>query len=295
MKPPRFRYLDPATLDDALGLLGGHGDEAKLLSGGQSLMPMLSMRLAYPSVVVDLNGVRELDYIRRDNGRLSMGALTRHSAAEDSHDVRGACPLIAKAIPYIGHRAIRNRGTLGGSLAHADPAAELPAVMTALDASVTVSGPRGDRSVAVSELFEMPLVARIDPDEIITAITVQAQPDGAGSAVVEVARRHGDFALVGVAASVCVDSSGHLADVRIACFGAGSTPLRLRQTEEALTGAEPSEGAVAEAATCVAREVDPSDDIHASADYRRSVAEVLVRRALRAAIDESIARARAIV
>jgi carbon-monoxide dehydrogenase medium subunit len=209
---------------------------------------------------------------------------------EDSDEVRTLCPLISQAMPYVGHRAIRNRGTIGGSLAHADPAAELPAVLTALDAAVTVAGPSGSRSVAVAELFDMPLVARLDPEEIITEISVPAQPQGAGSAVLEVARRHGDFAVVGVAAAASVDSGGRLVDVRLACFGAGPTPIRLRAAERLATGAEPSDSAVEEAAAAVGGEIDPTDDVHASAEYRRTVAGVLTGRALRAAAEDALAR-----
>jgi len=288
VKPPLFRYLDPRALDDAIAVLGEHGDEAKVLAGGQSLMPMLAMRLAYPSFVVDLNRVLELDYIRRENDSLAIGALARHSAAEDSPEVRAACPLISKAMPYVGHRAIRNRGTLGGSLAHADPAGELPAVMTALDATVTIAGRSGTRTTPVAELFEMPLVARLEADEILIAISVPSQPEGAGSAVLEVARRHGDFALVGVAASACVDSRGQLAGVRLACFGAGPTPIRLRAAEQAATAADLTDEAFAEAGAAASGEVDPADDMHASATYRRTVTKVLVRRALRAAAEDAL-------
>jgi len=291
MKPPVFRYLDPGGLEEALELLGEHGDEAKVLAGGQSLMPMLAMRLAYPSVLIDLNRIDGLEYIRRANGSLEIGALARHSSLEDSTLVTEACPLIGEAMPRIGHRAIRNRGTLGGSLAHADPAAELPAVLTALGASVTLAKKSRSREVPVDELFEMPLVSRLEPDEILTAVHVPSQPAGSGSAVLEVARRHGDFALAGVAASACVDSAGRLDQVRLASFGTGPTPVRLRQAEEAVAGAEPTDEALREAGASAAGEVDPPGDVHASASYRSAVTEVLVRRALRAAADQALTAA----
>jgi len=289
MKPPLFRYLDPEILEEALELLGEHGDEAKVLAGGQSLMPMLSMRLAYPSSVIDLNRIDGLEYIRPANHSIEIGALARHSSLEDSSLVAEVCPLIGKAMPYVGHRAIRNRGTIGGSLAHADPAAELPAVLTALGATATVTRRSGARTVPVDQLFELPLVNRLEPDELLTAIHVPGQPADSGSAVLEVARRHGDFALAGVAGSVCVDSAGRLNQVRLASFGTGPTPIRLRRAEEAVAGAEPTDAALREAGAIAAGEVDPPGDVHASAGYRRAVTGVLVRRALRAAADNALA------
>jgi carbon-monoxide dehydrogenase medium subunit len=290
MKPPLFRYLDPEILEEALELLGEHGDEAKVLAGGQSLMPMLSMRLAYPSSVIDLNRIDGLEYIRRANHSLEIGALARHPSLEDSTLVTEVCPLIGRAMPYVGHRAIRNRGTIGGSLAHADPAAELPAVLTALGATATVNKRSGSRTVPVDQLFEMPLVNRLEPDELLTAIHVPGQPADAGSALLEVARRHGDFALAGVAGSVCLDSAGRLNQVRLASFGTGPTPTRLTRAEEAVTGAEPTDAALREAGAIASGEVDPPGDVHASAGYRRAVTGVLVRRALRAAADNALAR-----
>ena len=290
MKPPSFRYVDPDTADEAVALLAEHGDEAKLLAGGQSLVPMLSMRLAYPDVLVDLRRVGGLDEISGSNGTIAIGALTRQAVAESSQTIRDGCPLILKALPYIGHQAIRNRGTFGGSLAHADPAAELPAVMTALDATVTATGPAGQRQIAVEDLFRMPLVSTLAPDELMTEIRVPRQSAESGSAVVEIARRQGDFALAGVVASVVPGAGGRLEDVRLASFGAAPTPLRLRAAEQVLVGTELTEDTLAAAASTGAAETSPSDDIHASAAYRRSVTKVLIERALTAAVDDAAAR-----
>ena len=291
MKPPLFRYLDPETLEEALELLDEYGDEAKVLSGGQSLMPMLAMRLAYPSFLIDLNRIHQLDYIRHENGSLKIGALARHSSVEDSATVAAVCPLITEAMPHVGHRAIRNRGTVAGSVAHADPAAELPAVLVALDASAVVAKKSGTRTMPVSDLFEMPLVSRLDADEIVTAIQVPGQPAGSGSAVLEIARRHGDFALAGVAASACVDSAGQLNQIRLASFGTGPTPIRLTRAEQVLTGTELTDTALREAGTAAVEELDPPSDVHASAAYRRTVTEVLVRRAVRAAAEQAVTTA----
>jgi carbon-monoxide dehydrogenase medium subunit len=291
MKPPRFRYFDPETADEVVTVLAEHGDEAKVLAGGQSLVPMLSMRLAMPAVLVDLRRVQGLDEISDANGSVAIGALTRQSAAESSSALEAGAPLILKALPHIGHQAIRNRGTFGGSLAHADPAAELPAVMVALDATVTATGPAGERIVPAEELFRMPLVSTLEPDELLTEIRVPRQPPGSGSAVVEIARRHGDFAIAGIAASVLPDGDGRLEEVRLASFGTGPRPLRLRAAEQALAGAEMAEGALAAAAAAGAAETSPSDDIHASAAYRRSVTKVLIERAVTAAAEDAEARA----
>jgi carbon-monoxide dehydrogenase medium subunit len=258
-----------------------------VLAGGQSLMPMLSMRLAYVQSLVDINRIDALEYLRRDNGSLLMGTLTRHAALEDSEEARSACPLLAKAAYWIGHRSIRNRGTVGGSLAHADPAAELPAVMTALGASVTAVSQGGKRQIAMEDLFEMPLVSTLAADEMLSEIRVPCQAPGEGSAVVEIARRHGDFAIAGVAARAALDADGSLSDVHLVSFATGPTPIRLSAAEAALKGARPEGEAVEEAGRIASTEIAPSDDIHASAEYRRSVTAVLVRRAIAEATDDA--------
>ncbi len=216
MKPSRFEYHDPRHLEDALVLLGEHGDEAKVLAGGQSLMPMLSMRLAYPSLLVDINGMDELQGIREQDDSIVFGALTRQSQAEDSALVAQACPLLTQALPWVAHRSVRNRGTLGGSLAHADPAAEIPAVMTALAATVTARGVSSLREIPIAELFDMPLMATLAPEEILTEIRVPRQPAHAVGAVAEVGRRHGDFALAGVVATAEIGPDGVIT-VAVSC------------------------------------------------------------------------------
>jgi CO/xanthine dehydrogenase FAD-binding subunit len=288
VKPPRFRYEDADSVEEAIALLAEHREEAKVLAGGQSLVPMMSLRLAYPGVVVDVNRVSELDYVTRRDGGLAVGALTRQATLEHSEEVRQVCPLLSTAMHWVAHEAIRNRGTIGGSLAHADPAAELPAVATALGATVTAQSSNGSREIPIEELFAMPLVSTLREDELLTEVWLPGQPGGAGSAVEEIARRHGDFAIAGVATSVTLEAGGW-DEVRLVAFAVGPTPIRLTAAEQAL-GDEPSTDTLGAAAAAATEEISPNDDIHASGSYRRRVIAVLVERALRAAIADAQAR-----
>jgi carbon-monoxide dehydrogenase medium subunit len=291
MKPPRFEYHAPESLAEAVGLISELGPSgAKVLAGGQSLMPMLSMRLARPEALVDINHVGELDYIRADNGTLVLGALARQAALEASAEVAAACPLLAQALPQVGHPSIRNRGTIGGSLAHADPSAELPAVVTALNATLVARGPRGERTIEVADFFKHWFTTSLAEDELMTEVRLPKQRADAGSAVLEVARRHGDFALVGVATTLAVSSEGRLEDVRIVGFATGPTPRRLTGAEGILEGSEPIGDALREAAARAQEEVDPTSDIHSSAEYRRRVVGVLVKRAVESAVQDSLGR-----
>ncbi|HVF32571.1 MAG TPA: xanthine dehydrogenase family protein subunit M [Acidimicrobiales bacterium] len=269
MKPPPFDYVAPTSLDEALAALADHGDEAKVLAGGQSLIPLMSLRLAHPTVLVDVNGVDELKAIERVDGTLRIGAMVRHRAAERSKEVADAVPLIRAVMPLIGHVAIRSRGTVGGSLAHADPAAELPAVALALGATFTVrSRARGERTIDASDFFGGYFTTAIEPDEILTAIDFPVLEGGV--AVEEVARRHGDFAMVG---AVVATPPG---DTRIALINVAERPVRATAAEAAL-----DQGAgLDEVAALVSRDIEPSADLHASAAYRKKVAGVCVKRAL---------------
>lgn len=269
MKPPPFDFVAATSLDEALAALADNGDEAKVLAGGQSLIPLMSLRLAHPTVLVDVNGVGELATIERQNGSLRVGAMVRHRTAERSKEIADAVPLISKVMPFIGHVAIRSRGTVGGSLAHADPAAELPAVALALGATFNVrSRDRGERSIAAEDFFGGYFTTSIEPDEILTSIDFPIVEGGA--AVHEVARRHGDFAMVG---AVVATPPG---DARIALINVAEKPVRATAAEEALNnGAD-----LDEVAALVSRDLDPSGDLHASAAYRKKVAGVCVKRAL---------------
>jgi carbon-monoxide dehydrogenase medium subunit len=283
MKPAPFAYVAPTSVDEALALLAQHADEAKPLAGGQSLVPLMNFRLARPGVLVDLNRIPELQYIREHDGGLAIGAMTRQRAAERSALVRERCPLLAAALPLVGHPPIRNRGTVGGSLAHADPAAELPAVAAALDAELVVRGPSGERVARPDAFFLTYLTTTLEPTELLVEVRFPAWPAGAGWAFEELSRRHGDFAIVGVAAVLQLDSQGQVADARLAFIGAAPTPVRAHAAEAALRGQPATAETFRAAAERVVDALDPSDDVHASAAYRREVAKVLARRALVAA------------
>jgi aerobic carbon-monoxide dehydrogenase medium subunit len=285
VKPSRFHYHAPATVADAAGLLAEHGDEAKVLAGGQSLVPMMSLRLSSIGHLIDLNRIAGLDTIERANGDLRIGALVRQSVAEHNAAVASDVPLVSKALPHIGHFQIRNRGTIGGSIAHADPASELPAVTLALDATIEATGPNGTRTIPAAEFFEGPWSTALAEDEILTGVRFPTWGSGSGFAVEEVARRHGDFAICGAVCGVRLDGDD-ITRAAIGLFGVGGTPIRATAAEQALVAG----GAGADLAA-IAREaaapLDPSDDIHASAAYRKQVAAVVVRRALSRAIEEA--------
>jgi aerobic carbon-monoxide dehydrogenase medium subunit len=278
VKPPQFVYVAPTSLDEAVSALAEHGEDAKVLAGGQSLIPLLSLRLARPTALIDLNGVAELSSIAV-NGMTAIGAMTRHRAVERSADVAKQVPLLAAAIPYIGHVAIRTRGTIGGSLAHADPAAELPAIALALDATFEATSTRGTRTISAADFFVGYFTTALEAHEILTKVTFPNAAPGTGVSVQEMARRHGDFAMVAAAASVAPGG-----DVRIALINVSDRPVRAVEAEAAMRQGAP----IDEVAALAARDLDPTADLHASAAYRRSVAQVLVRRAL----TEAAARAK---
>jgi carbon-monoxide dehydrogenase medium subunit len=278
MKPPKFDYHAPPTLDEALALLVRYDGDAKLLAGGQSLVPLLNFRLARPAALIDLNRIKSLAYIREHDGQVRFGAMTRQRAIEFSPVVGRRLPLLREATRWVGHLPIRSRGTIGGSIAHADPSAEYPAVLTALEGEVVVRGPKGERTLAPAALFETYLTTTLAPDEILTEVRLPAMPDGAGWAFEEFARRHGDFAIVGLAAAVWRDP-GRI-NVRLATAGAGGTPRRLRASEQIVERDGLGAAAIAAAARRASELVEPDSDIHASADYRRHLVGVLTERAL---------------
>ena len=288
MKPAPFRYARAGSLAEAIALLAEAPGDTKLLAGGQSLVPMLNMRLVRPAVLVDVNGLRELTGITpTPEGGLRIGALTRHAELTASPAVIERAPLLAEAARHVGHAAIRNQGTLGGSLAHADPAAELPAALLALDARVHVTGSRGAREIAANAFFLGLLTTALEPDDILTAIEIPAPPPGWG--FVEIARRPGDFALAGVAVVVrrhpltlpSLPRGGEgIGAVRVVGFGIGDRPLRLIGAERVLAGGRLDAEAAARAGAAAGADCDPPSDVHGSAEYRRHLATVLVERAL---------------
>ncbi|HKC07248.1 MAG TPA: xanthine dehydrogenase family protein subunit M [Methylomirabilota bacterium] len=290
MKPAPFRYARADSLAEATALLAAAPGDTKLLAGGQSLVPMLNMRLVRPAVLVDVNGLRELTGITPlPDGGLRLGALTRHAELAASPLVRERAPLLAEAARHVGHAAIRNQGTLGGSVAHADPAAELPAALLALDARVHITGPHGAREVAADAFFRGLLTTALEPEEILTAIEIPAPPPGWG--FVEIARRPGDFALAGVAVVVrpgrrplTLPSPARggegIEAVRLVGFGVGDRTLRLIGAERVLGGGPLDAEAAARAGAAAGADCDPPSDVHGSAEYRRHLATVLTERAL---------------
>ena len=275
MKPASFRYHVPTSADEAVAVLQERGDGAKALAGGQSLVPLLNMRLAAVSDLVDLNRCAELDYARA----LEIGALTRQRTVELSSDVRRECPLLIDALRWVGHPPIRNRGTVGGSLVHADPAAELPAAAVALDAVLVVRGPAGEREVPAAEFFTGVFETAIAPDELLVAVRFPRQAPDTRSCFLELARRHGDFAIAGVAAVLRV-GDGRVAEARLALAGVDATPVRAAGAEAAVLGEAPRSELFAHAADVACGECSPSADLHGSPDYRRQLVRVLVERAL---------------
>jgi CO/xanthine dehydrogenase FAD-binding subunit len=285
VKPPPFEYHDPQSVDETLALLAEHGDEAKVLAGGQSLVPLMNFRLARPERLVDINNVGGLDGLRVDGGELRIGAMVRHSALERSADVASRVPLLTDAVRLVGHVQIRNRGTVGGSVAHADPAAELPAALAALDARFHVRSTRGERVVDARDLFVTHLTTSLEPDELLTEIVVPLPAPRTAAAFVEFARRHGDFALGGAAVLLTGANDGSVARASLALLAAGPTPLRVPAAERSLEGRLPGDDAAREAAALAVAGIEPTGDIHGSSEYRRGLIEALVRRAIVAAAD----------
>jgi len=284
MKPPRFEYAAPHKTDEAVALLAQHGDRAKVLAGGQSLVPLLNFRLARPEVLVDVNRVAELAYVRPLDSGVAIGALTRQHTVERADVIRARLPIVAEACRLIGHLPIRHRGTIGGSLAHADPASELPAVMVALEAELTASRRDGRRTLAAEQFFTGMLTTALAPDELLTEVRVPGLPPRTGGAFVEVARRAGDFAIVGIAALVTLDDAGRVTRARLALCGAGPTPIRAREAERVLVGERPEGRALDEAAEKIAAATDPPSDIHASAAFRKKLARHVGRQAIELAV-----------
>jgi carbon-monoxide dehydrogenase medium subunit len=283
MKPVDFALHRPGTVPEAVTLLSEHADDVKVLAGGQSLIPLLNLRLARPEHVIDVGRIAALAEIRRGERELVVGSMVRQAQAEHSHAIAAHAPLLAAALPNIGHPPIRNRGTVGGSLAHADPAAELPSVAIALDATFVAVSQRGRREIPAGEFFHTHLTTALDEDELLTEIRVPCVPERTGAAFIEVSRRRGDFALVGVAAQISLDGGERVREARICVSGVGHVPHRCRDGESLLLGEALNTRRIHEAADAVRASIRPAADLHATAAYRRDVAGTLVERALDAA------------
>jgi CO/xanthine dehydrogenase FAD-binding subunit len=282
MKPPKFDYVRPATLSEAIAALVAADGGGKIIAGGQSLMPMLNFRLLSPSILIDINHIRELSLLSEEDGGLRIGALTRHHTLETSEAVKRLFPVLNAAMAHVAHLAIRNRGTIGGSITHADPAAELPMMMVLLESQISMVSPRGKRVLEAEEFFVGALTAAVEEDEIVTEIYLPPLPPDAGWAFEEVARRSGDFALAAVGVIMTVED-GRINHVRVGVMGVGDMPMRLFDVETVLYNEVCDDAVLAQAVEAARATVEPATDLHASADYRRHLLGVLVRRALQTA------------
>lgn len=293
MKPPRFGYERPDSVDEAVSLRARFATDASILAGGQSLIPMLNFRLARPEVLIDLGGLRELAYVREDDGGIAVGAMARQRDLEHDEAARRLNPLLAETLGNVAHAVVRNRGTVVGSIAHADASAELPAVFTALDGRARAAGARGERTLTGDELFLFHMTNALEPDELLTEVWFPALPERTGYAFEESARRHGDYALAGVCATLTLDPAGTVADARLACCGVATRPARAREAERLLLGQEAGDDAFEAAGVAVRDVVDVADDLVASQELRRHLVQRLTVRALRRAAARATERGEA--
>jgi len=284
VKPAPFQYVRPSSVSDALAALARYRDDAKVLAGGQSLIALMNLRLVKPAVLVDINRLSDIAYIREENGTVAIGALTRQSAVESSGVIARQCPLMAEAIRFVAHRPIRNRGTVGGNLAHADPTSELPAVAVALDATFVARSTDGQRAISAADFFVGLLSSALASKELLTEMRIPIWPAGQGWSFMEVSPRAGDYALVGVAATLQVQE-GICQAARLVYSGVGARPARVAAAEQMLLGGPANEATFRAAGEVAAGQVDPGSDFHATGDYRRDLVRVLTRRALMRALD----------
>ncbi|WP_370017031.1 xanthine dehydrogenase family protein subunit M [Peribacillus sp. B2I2] len=287
MKPAKFNYLRPSSMEEAVHYLSEYGEDAKVLSGGQSLIPLLNMRLSTPKYLIDIGRAEGLSYIKEDGESLVIGALTKHTEIEKSELVKGKCPLLSEAIRWVGHEQIRNRGTVGGSIAHGDPSAELPCVLTALRGGIVIVDVNGEEIVSPEDFFLTYMLTSLQPDQLVKEIRFPSIKPTSGSAFVEVARRHGDFGLVEVAAVVDICEDGRFSDVKLAIGGVNSVPTLLEDVERLLVGKEPTEEIFNEAGDLTMELVEPESDLHGTAEYRRELSGTMVIRALKQATDRA--------
>jgi aerobic carbon-monoxide dehydrogenase medium subunit len=287
MKPAKFDYYDPTSLEEALALLDTHQGDGKVLAGGQSLMPLLNMRLARPDVVVDINRIKELNYVRASDGGIAIGALARQRVLQTEKLIAERASILQEAAYYIAHPQIRSRGTICGSIAHADPAAELPALALALDAEMTLTSAKAARTVGAETFFQSFFTTALEANEILTEVRFPAPPKDSAWSVLEISRRHGDFAIAGIVAGLALEPDRQvIRRARLVYFGVGSTPIRVKAAEDALIGQAVAEPAFEAAAQSAKQGIDPTNDIHATEEYRRAVAATLTKRALRVGLQK---------
>jgi CO/xanthine dehydrogenase FAD-binding subunit len=284
MKPAAFQYFRPVSVDEALAILDRCQPEAKILAGGQSLVPLMNFRQARPKYLIDINRIEDLKYIRESADAVCIGAMVRQTEIEKSALIAAKCPILAEATRYIGYRAVRNRGTIGGSLAHADPSAEYPTVLLAVNGEVTVRGLRGTRSIGAEELFVGTCRTALQPDEILTEVRLPFLAGNQQWSYLEISRGYNTSATVGVAVLITFDEKKRCAAARIAVAGVGATPLRCRESEDLLSGKQPSAALIRQAAAASEAVLQPSDELHAPAVYKRAMAKVYIERAVTAAV-----------
>lgn len=287
MKPAKFDYFSPTNIKETLNYLAKYGEDAKVLAGGQSLIPIMNMRLATPKYLIDLGRVKELSGIDKENNKIIIGATTSQSKVEQSVLIKEYCPILIEAVRWIGHSQIRNRGTVGGSIAHADPSAELPCVITALRGEIVIESSEGEETVTPEEFFLTYMLTSLQPDQIIKELRFPVLSPTSGYAFEEVARRHGDFALVEVAVVTDLDEKGKINSVQLAVGGVGPVPCKLEEVEELLIGQEPTEELLKKASEKCKDSLEPEGDIHGSSEYRLHLAGVLLQRALKKSIDRA--------
>ena len=287
MIPPSFEYLAPKTIPDAIALLQKHGDEAKILAGGHSLIPAMRLRLAEPGYLIDISGIGGLDYIQEESGQLRIGAMTCEAALEESEIVQSKYPLLLDTAKMIADPSVRNMATVGGNLAHGDPANDHPATMLALRASVVAEGPNGTREIKIDDFFPDFFTTALGEDEILTEIRIPSPPSASGGAYLKIERKVGDYAAAAVACQLNIDSSGSIENIGLGLTNVGSTPIRASSAEELLKGKKPDENMLAEAGRLAAADSEPMEDLRGSAEYKRALVNELTQRAIKLSLQRA--------
>mgnify|MGYP001216608547 CR=1 FL=1 len=287
MIPPSFEYLNPSQISEAIAMLQKHGDEAKILAGGHSLIPAMRLRLSEPGYLIDINGIEGLDYIREDGGQLRIGALTREAELEESEMIQGKYPLLLDTVKMIADPSVRNMATVGGNLAHGDPGNDHPATMLALRAVVAVEGPNGSREIGIDDFFPDFFTTALEPDEILTEIRIPSPPSGSGGAYLKIERKVGDYATAAVACQLNIDSTGTIQNIGIGLTNVGSTPIRASTTEQLLKGKNPNDNMIEEAGRLSAADSEPMDDLRGSAEYKRALVDELTQRAIKLSLQRA--------
>ncbi|MDP6729140.1 MAG: xanthine dehydrogenase family protein subunit M [SAR324 cluster bacterium] len=287
MIPPSFEYLTPSKISDAIAMLQKHGEEAKILAGGHSLIPAMRLRLSEPGYLIDISGIQGLDYILEESGQLRIGAMTREASLEESQIVREKYPLLLDTAKMIADPSVRNVATVGGNLAHGDPANDHPATMLALGANVVVEGPNGSREIGIDDFFPDFFTTALEPEEILTEIRIPSPPSGSGGAYLKIERKVGDYAAAAVACQLNIDSGGSIQKIGIGLTNVGSTPIRASSAEQFLQGKNPDEKMIAEAGRLSAADSEPMEDLRGSAEYKRALVNELTQRAIKLSLQRA--------